>query len=174
MCQPVSAYEPFYIPKLTLLSGSTLNREVIFNRSETVEVMRSVLRKIQRRIPFRLVAYVYLRDRFHLLLDFSTAQQSQHFMKLLIDEFEVEYQSLMGEPRRIPVWHQRPEIKPVQSLEEFGGYLDAIHYEPVRRNKAKRPEEWPYSSYEIWVERGIYKLGWGWTEPESVRRIRLG
>jgi len=43
----------------------------------------------------------------------------------------------------------------------------------VRHNLADRPEEWLQCSYEAWVERGIYKLGWGWQEPESIKLVSV-
>ncbi|MEM7134556.1 MAG: hypothetical protein AAF702_50285 [Chloroflexota bacterium] len=174
MSHYTGAYEPFYGPNLTLLTCYTINREALLDRSEKVEVLRSVLRQVQKRVAFRLVAYVYLLNHAHFLLDWNGEQQSQLFMNMMTNEYEKEYQSLMGTPSRRSVWQRYPQLKTIHTLDDFVLYLDAIHYDPVRHSLANRPEEWPYSSYETWVERSVYKLGWGWAEPESLSGVGIG
>jgi putative transposase len=54
-------------------------------------------------------------------------------------------------------------------MDAFAAVLDYIHYNPVYHGLVARPEEWPHSSYSVWVERKLYKLGWGWQMPQRIK-----
>ena len=78
----------------------------------------------------------------------------------------------MGSPAEMVVWEQRFTVEAVKEEIEFAQRMDTIHYDPVRHGLVTRPEEWVQSSYAAWVERGLYKLGWGWSEPERLVKKR--
>lgn len=83
-----------------------------------------------------------------------------------------DYQTLLGIPGKMLVWEERFKNHPIANREEFAKHLNYLHYNPVQHNLAKRLEEWPASSYEKWVERNVYKLGWGWTKPDSIKNVQ--
>jgi putative transposase len=40
-------------------------------------------------------------------------------------------------------------------------HIDYIHYNPVRHRYVKAPKDWQYSSFRLYVQRGIYDINWG-------------
>lgn len=168
-----SDYERFYTPNLTLLTCRTINNEPVLGSSEMVHLLRTILRELKQSHQFRLAAYAFLPTHIHLL----TGQDGDSSLEQLIRELGIQYdhayQELMGNPQPMTVWQKQAERRPIRDLEAFSSCLDAIHYDPVRHGLTKRPEEWPHTSYEDWVERSIYKLGWGWEEPESIQGFEI-
>ena len=39
--------------------------------------------------------------------------------------------------------------------------MDYIHFNPVKHGHVRRPVDWPYSSFDRYVARGIYAEDWG-------------
>ena len=81
---------------------------------------------------------------------------------------------MLGMPSLEPIWQRSYSMQRVHDADEFAVALDSIHYNPVHHSLVERPEEWPNSSYQAWVERGVYRLGWGWEEPDRLRGRRRG
>jgi len=56
---------------------------------------------------------------------------------------------------------------------DFERHFDYIHYNPVRHRYASRPADWAWSSFGLYVQRGVLTSDWGATEiriPETVGR----
>lgn len=169
-----SSYQPFYTPNLTLLTCRTVNDEPVLGSPEMVHLLRTVLRELKESIHFSLAAYAFLPTHVHLLTSQAGGESSERIAKEMSSRYDREYQSLMGNPQPMTVWQKRVETQTLHDVETFATCLDAIHYDPVRHGLAQRPENWPDTSYEDWVERSLYRLGWGWTEPESIRKFHIG
>jgi len=39
--------------------------------------------------------------------------------------------------------------------------MDFIHYNAVKHGYVTRPIDWPYSTFQKCVEKGLYSLDWG-------------
>ena len=89
-------------------------------------------------------------------------------MRRVQGRFQAAYPAVRGLPAAIVVWERRHLIEPLPDVAAFAHSLDSLHYAPVAQGLCARPEEWPQSSYSAWVERRLYKLGWGWTVPERL------
>ena len=46
-----------------------------------------------------------------------------------------------------------------------------IHWNPVKHGYVRRAQEWPYSTFHRYVEKGIYSVDWGgsheWCDKEE-------
>lgn len=77
-----------------------------------------------------------------------------------------DYQQLMGLPGPMTIWETNYQVHKVQDLkQDFVARLDYAHYNPVYHKWVQKPEAWPYSSYQAWVDRGLYQADLGSTEP---------
>lgn len=166
-------YEAVYTQGLTLLTCSTVNREPVLEDPQKVNLLRTVLQQVKEDRPFRTIAYAMLPEHFHLLAHLEQPNSADQLVREMGSQYAGAYQQILGFPGKLAIWQSRAEMRTVEDVTAFAAYLDAIHYDPVRHGHVARPEEWLHTSYETWVERGLYKLGWGWTEPESVRSIVL-
>jgi putative transposase len=135
----------------------TINQESVLDDLATVHLLLTALE--QQRLD--LLAWSALPERMLLLCKQKDGAKRSSIMQAL-DRFEREYPVLLGWPTNMIVWQRNIDVVVVQNAEEFIDYLGQIHAAPVDAQLVERPEEWPHSSYEEWVERGVYKLGWGW------------
>lgn len=39
--------------------------------------------------------------------------------------------------------------------------MDYIHYNPMKHNLAKCVNDWPYSTFHRYVQKGVYSENWG-------------
>jgi putative transposase len=165
---PLSAYETYFHTGLVFVTLTGVQGERIFGRNETANLLRSVLREVRRELAFTMHAWAILSDHSHLLIQPGAEVEAGEIVRRVRHRYARDYAQLMGSPKGIVVWEQRFGLETVADVEGFARRMDQIHYDPVRHGLAPRPEEWSQSSYAAWVERGLYKLGWGWSEPERL------
>ncbi len=164
----IAAYEPFFRPGLTAMACRTLGREPIFRLGEAAHLWQSSLRRLQADHPFRLLGYVTLPDQVQVLLIPTGSSSAHTVMDRALAYFTADYRSLMGDPGRLLVWARSFNKQPVADVADFAAQLDRIHYAPVAAGLVNHPEEWTHSSFRAWLDRGHYKLGWGWTLPDRL------
>jgi putative transposase len=63
--------------------------------------------------------------------------------------------------RESDVWQRRFWEHTIKDEEEFEGYFNYVHYNPVKHRHVSCPHLWEASSFHRWVEKGVYDLHWG-------------
>ncbi|RLT38428.1 MAG: transposase [Chloroflexi bacterium] len=167
---PLSAYTPHFHTGLVFVTLTGVRGERIFRRAETANLLRSVLREVRQKLGFAMHAWVILPDHSHLLLQPGAEGGGDEIVRRVRRRYAIDYAQLMGSPAEMVVWESHYGLESVSDEAEFARRIDTVHYDPVRHGLVTRPEEWVQSSYSAWVERGLYKLGWGWSEPERLVR----
>lgn len=162
-------YADYFSPDLFFVTSAAINRERILNDEPKRRLLRSVLNQVKQHHPFRTLGWVILPDHWHLLLAVTQGSTLDRVVQSVVRQFNQEYLTLLGMPAGGLVWPARYEHHKVVDAAALAVHLDYVHYDPVRHGWAARPEEWLSSSYEEWIERGAYELGWGWSEPTSIR-----
>ena len=170
----MATYADYFVPGPTLLTCETVNRENVLDSDGKIRLLRTVLNNVRQRHAFRMIAYVFLRNQLHLLLAPGEGVTLDQIVHDMMRRFEGDYAALLGMPQMARVWRRTYAAHKANDVDDFAAMLDYVHYSPVQNGLAQRPEEWLHSSYETWVERGLYELGWGWQEPESVKGRRWG
>jgi len=59
------------------------------------------------------------------------------------------------------VWQRRFWEHTIRDEADLEAHFDYIHYNPVKHGYAKRPRDWPWSSFHRWVAHGHYDVDWG-------------
>jgi len=67
------------------------------------------------------------------------------------------------------LWQRRFWDHIIRDEDDLKMHVDYIHYNPVKHGLVARPEDYPYSSYRYWFERGYYEEEWGHSEPENLK-----
>jgi putative transposase len=165
---PLAAYERFFHPGIFFVTCRAVNGEQIFGQPTTAHLVRSVLKQVRRKFPFRMVGFVILPDHLHLLIRPEDGVAADRIADHLQWRYRREYAALMGVPEEMEVWDPGRSLERMADSGAFAHRLDTIHYDPVQHGVAQRPEEWGESSYRSWLERGLYKLGWGWQRPARL------
>lgn len=165
---PLAAYAPHFQEGIVFVTLTGVRGEKVFSRAETANLLRSVLREVRQGAPFSMQAWVILPNQARLLFHPSGSQSADEIVRRVRHHYARDYAQLMGSPTEMVIWEQRFGLEGVTDTEEFAWQIDELHYAPVERGLVTRPEEWHQSSYAAWVERGLYKLGWGWSRPERL------
>jgi putative transposase len=53
----------------------------------------------------------------------------------------------------------------------YNRHVDYIHYNPVNHSHVARVADWPYSSFQRYVECGIYNLEWA--ADDNIRSLEM-
>jgi len=59
------------------------------------------------------------------------------------------------------IWQRRYWEHTLRDEIDFERHCNYIHFNPVKHGYVSKVNEWPYSSFKQFVQRGIYPLDWG-------------
>ena len=150
----------------TVVTG---NRRPIFVNEENVDKLRQAFRKVRIARPFEIDAIVILPDHLHCIWrlpardsDFSSRwREIKKAASRAIDPHS-DYR------RERRVWQRRFWEHAIRDEEDWRRHMDYIHYNPVKHDLARRPADWPWSSFARCVACGWYDAAWGEVEPEGI------
>jgi putative transposase len=166
--RPTDNYAPFFQPGTVFITCWAVNGEGIFAQRPAAHLVRSVLHKVKAKRPFTMLGFVILPDHLHLLIRPEPETTVESVVAALSEQYQRQYARLRGIPGTLEVWDRHRSFDRVADVARFAQKLDMIHYDPVQHGLVTRPEDWRDSSYGAWVERGLYKLGWGWQKPARL------
>ncbi len=140
----------------------TYQRRPIFANPEKIEQFNAAVNKVKKKYPFSLNAMVILPDHLHCLWrlpendkDFSTR------WRLIKRYFSMEMNTLVNCRKEKEVWQRRFWEHTIRDEDDWQKHMDYIHYNPVKHGLVEAPSDWQYSSFNYWVEKGIYEKNWG-------------
>jgi len=166
-------YDRYFQSDCIFLTLTSVGQEPVLNDEPAYHAMREVLKRVKRRRPFETVAFVLLPEHLHLLVRPGEDVNTDSIVRPMMTQFEQDRREMLGMPSAEPIWQRAYSRQQVHNVNDFAIVLDSIHYNPVHHGLVQRPEEWTHSSYQAWVERAVYKLGWGWTKPTRLQGQRL-
>ncbi|MEF8734997.1 MAG: hypothetical protein V5B40_24765 [Candidatus Accumulibacter meliphilus] len=59
------------------------------------------------------------------------------------------------------IWQRRYWEHQIRDETDLERHVDYIHFNPVKHGWARRPADWPYSTFHRFVEHGILPPDWG-------------
>ncbi len=146
----------------------THQRKPVFENERAIVLLHEAIAKIQTRHPFEIDAQVILPDHLHALwtlpkgdADFSKRWQliKEAFTRAYVKN--LQQTGIAREGASQPVWQNRFWEHSVRDERDFSTHLDYIHLNPVQHGFVNAPRDWPHSSFQQWVERGVYEPNWG-------------
>lgn len=51
--------------------------------------------------------------------------------------------------------------------------VDYIHFNPVKHGLVQAPENYPHSTFAMFVANGEYEIGWGHEEPQALQQMNM-
>lgn len=164
----MATYADFFTPNLFFVTQRAMGNEVVLGNAIMVRLVQSALQWVGQRHPFEVVGYVFLPAHLHLLIEPTGATRVDQIMRGVREQFHREYQQLLGIPGETLLWENHHSAQHMPDSATFATQLDYIHYNPVQHGYVTQPAAWPYSSYQMWLARGLYAAEWGWTLPASI------
>nr|VFK56501.1 MAG: putative transposase [Candidatus Kentron sp. TC] len=150
----------------------TYHRKPWLDREERIGILREALRKTMVHRPFRIDAMVVLPDHLHCLWqlpegDHDFSGRWREIKKAVSRHIDTR----TNHRNERPVWQRRFWEHLIRDENDLHNHRDYIHYNPVKHGLAKRPGDWPWSSFGKAVARGWYTPDWGAIEPANIEKM---
>ena len=177
----VTAYRRNFIP-----GGSFFFTVNLLDRrsdllTDRIDLLRHAFRAVRARHPFTLDAIVILPDHLHAIwtLPPGDADYATRW-RLIKAEFsrgiaatEERSDSRRREGER-GIWQRRYWEHTLRDDSDDERHCDYIHYNPVKHGHVSTANEWRYSSFQRFVERGVYPVEWGSENNDDVTLVSVG
>ena len=129
------------------------------------------MRECRLRYPFEIAAIVLLPEHLHALWTLPTGDDvyslrwrriKREFTRawLQCGGAEAERSPARLRERRRGVWQRRFWEHTIRDESDLEAHFDYVHYNPVKHGLVRRPQDWPWSSFQRWVRGGHYSLDW--------------
>ena len=59
------------------------------------------------------------------------------------------------------IWQRRFLEHTIRDEDDLRRHLDYVHFNPVKHGLVARVADWPYSTFHVYMRRGVYAADWG-------------
>jgi putative transposase len=131
-----------------------------------VDALRAAFRQTRQRQPFATDAIVVLPDHLHVVMTLPPGDADYPNRWRLIKRRFTAAVIQTGAPvaRRkndgLALWQRRFWEHTIRDERDFSAHVDYIHYNPVKHGLVGRVRDWPYSSFHLYVRRGLLPPDW--------------
>jgi putative transposase len=161
-----------YVPDaLYFVTGVTQTRAPILADPADMELFRATMRAARIYHPFEMRAYVLLHDHFHLLVFVPETSSISKLLQSIQRNYTRNYKRAHGITHPLRLWQRGFWDHVIRDERDLARHLDCIHYNPVKHGYVTKPEAYAHSSYQEYVRREWYEIGWGHVEPEGLAGV---
>lgn len=160
--QPVRAkIRRWYVPNAVyFITSVTQDREPLFAEPFALALLRDTMRYTKVYYPFTMVAYVFLPDHFHLLIQVPESTNISNLMQSVQRNFTLDYKKILSIETPLHLWQRGFWDHVIRDERDLERHFDYIHYNPVKHGLVSKPSEYPHSSFLEYVKRGWYGAAW--------------
>jgi len=167
-------FRRYYIPgAMYFIVAVTKKRRPVFDKAANADLLYETLRQVQRIKPFKLWAHAVIPDHVNLLIQPTGDANISRIMLSIQRSFTLNYKDSHGITHSLSLWQRRFWDHIIRDEDDLQRHFDYIHYQAVKHGLVTRPEDYLYSSYRYWLERGYYELGWGYGEPGNIEGMEF-
>ena len=167
----MSKFRRYYIPNaIVFVTCVTKKRKLLFKEKNNRNLLMITINNVKQFHPFELLAYAILPNHIHLLI--QTKDNNHDFSKIIQSikgNFTANYKKQNRVSHPITLWQERFWDHIIRNEDDLRNHLDYIHWNPVKHGYVNEPNQWEYSSFLDWVEKGVYDRSWGKDKlPENI------
>lgn len=167
-------YRRHYFPNsYVFITSITKNRNAIFLKQENVTLLFETINTVLGLYPFNLYAYVIMPDHFHWIIELGDGFQD--FSKIVHSfkrNFTLNYKKEHNINHTLSLWQKRFWDHVIRDEPDLQNHLDYIHRNPVKHKMVDHPNQYQFSSFQKFVESGIYSNDWGIKEmPQIIKSV---
>ena len=158
----------FFTVNLLARRGNTL-------LTERIELLRDSVRRVRSVRPFTIDAWVVLPDHLHAVWTLPPGDEDFSTRWRLIKTFFVRglppterLSHVRREAGERGIWQRRFWEHAIRDDADYAAHVDYAHFNPVKHGLVAAPADWPYSTFGICVERGLYPLEWAGGDTQDV------
>ncbi len=112
--------------------------------------------------PFEIVAWVFLPDHWHLIID-----PMSNDVSLLMQRIKLSFSTRLRKIHHTDsgrIWQNRFWDHILRDQNDINRHIDYIHYNPVKHRYVSDAFDWSHSSLHEYFTRGLYQRDWGVTK----------
>jgi putative transposase len=158
----------YYPGQIVFITQIVKDRKTVFDNPDMVELLKETLANVQKLHSYTMLAYVFLPDHFHLLIQPTGQSNFSQIMHSLKFNFTRTYKQKINCDSSLSFWQKRFWDHVIRDETDLKNHIQYIHYNPVKHGIVADIRTWQDSSYSIWEERGAYNHQGGWIEPEDM------
>jgi putative transposase len=174
-------YRRLYVPGGTYFFTLVVQKRMpLFSSSENVQSLREAFKEVMEKRPFKIEAIVVLPDHLHCIwklpqgdCDFSSRWKGIKYRFSLHCKETFETSESMSQKKEKGLWQRRFWEHVIRDQEDFNRHVDYIHFNPVKHGLVEKPIDWNNSSFNKFVNKGIYPEDWGAMPPVSIQGMEL-
>ncbi len=155
----------------------------MFASASAVALLEMCVEDVAVDCPFSIDAMVTLPDHLHCIWslpegdsDFSSRWKriKTLFTRAYYGPRSDGISTSMVRKGERGVWQRRFWEHAICDEKDFSLHCDYIHYNPVKHGLVKSPREWRRSSFDRFVQMGVYPPDWGSSVSPEVQAMELG
>ncbi len=132
-------------PAVFFVTATTWRRQPVFTEATEVHRYREMLEDAARTTGFRLLAYCFMPDHLHLLVEGSEGSELAWLMKSFKQASSFDYKQRNGRP----LWQRSFYDHVLRGPDELQPALEYIMANPVRAGLVEDADTYPFSGGEI-------------------------
>jgi putative transposase len=176
-------YRRLYFPGGTFFfTLVTYETRPIFANEGAGILFYEILEKVSSKLPFDTVAFSLLPEHFHGIWKFPEGDSNyslrlseikRQFSHRYLREIEPILEKSSSRFRRgaISVWQRRFLEHTIRDEKDLFNHIDYIHYNPVKHGLVRRVCDWKDSSFNEFMNQGLYDIDWGEGEVEKKKLV---
>ena len=162
----------WYVPNAVyFIVGVTKARRAIFADEANMRLLRETLHRVKELYPFKMHAYVFLPDHFHILIFVPETTNVSKLMQSWQRNFTLNYKAARGITRSLRLWQRGFWDHVIRDADDYEQHFHYIHYNPVKHGYARRAGDYAHTSFHSYVKRGWYAPDWGEVEDPVLARL---
>ena len=137
----------------------TRHRNSWFSSISSRNLIQFEMANMSNRYDLKFLAWVILPNHIHWLLAPCKADYSKlvfTFKKAVSSKYKMRGSLSTGDK----FWQDRFWEHTIRDNDERRQYVEYIHYNPVKHNLVTSPRDWQHSSFQEYVDSGIYPMNW--------------
>lgn len=139
-----------------------------------VDELRAAVNTVKARHPFSILAMVVMPDHLHAIWRLPPGDANYPLRWSLI-KAGFSRQLEKGEftrasrqtKRERGIWQRRYWEHQIRDEADLSQHVDYIHYNPVKHGWVTHAADWPHSTLQGYIERGILPPEWGGSDIED-------
>lgn len=133
-----------------------INKEYIFDKEEYIKKYLNLMQTYNKEYKISILSYCIMNNHTHMLIHTSDIAELAKFMHK-VNGVYAQYYNKMQERCGV-VFINRYKTEPIYKIEHLIHCIKYIHMNPVKANMVKKCEDYPYSSYNEYINnKGLSK-----------------
>jgi putative transposase len=167
-------YRRNFVPGGTYFFTVTLADRASAAMVDHLDALRMAFRIARRERPITIEAIVILPDHLHAIWTLPPGDSDFSGRWRRIKAYFTHRLVAAGAPVKrhrndeYALWQRRFWEHTIRSEIDFERHVDYVHFNPVKHRLVSRALEWPYSSFQAYVGRGVLPADWAGDVKEPM------